>query len=143
MLNLVVADLVEKWMVKMRHVEAWFLHLFATFRVYKFIFTIFFIILFCLGSSCCNTACFASVGVILAFLTRLLTTLPAFLSSFLASIYAFDTGFETVPVIFNNSDGLNFLVVSFNSILYPSFLSTVYVSLLNLFLPLSKLSLIF
>jgi len=41
----------------------------------------------------------------------------------------------------SNSDGFNFLFSSFTIILYPSFLSIVYMSLLNLFLPLLNASL--
>ncbi len=39
MLNLVVADLVEIWMVQMRHVEAWFLLFFYIIRVIYTVYT--------------------------------------------------------------------------------------------------------
>ena len=39
MLNLVVADLVEMWMVQMRHVEAWFLLFFYIIRVIHTVYT--------------------------------------------------------------------------------------------------------
>ena len=70
-----------------------------------------------------KTACFASAGVILLFLTNELIIFPFLLSAFTSSIYCFDIGLSTL-LIFNSSAGLNFLcnLLSssfFTDILYP------------------------
>jgi hypothetical protein len=93
------------------------------------------------GASVLSFNCFfafnASFFVISSFLINLVVILAFSLALIFLSIYACDIGFDTL-LTFNNSDGLNFLVVPSSFILYPSFLSTVYVSLLNLFFPLAN-----
>ena len=60
----------------------------------------------------CNASCF----VMSSFLINLVVILAFSLALIFLSMYACDIGFDTILFIFNNSDGLNFLVVSFNFI---------------------------
>jgi hypothetical protein len=82
-------------------------------------------------------ALIASSFVMSSFLINLFVTFTLFFDLIVLSIYACDIGFDTVSTL-SNSEGFNFLFVSFNIILYPSFLSIVYISLLNFCLPLSN-----
>ena len=106
--------------------------------------SLFLVVLFCFGSLTAATACLASVGVILAFLTNEFIIFPAFLSAFTSSMYALLIGLSTL-FTFKNSAELKFLcsllLSSFvTAILYPVLSDILYVSLLNLFVPFPKVS---
>ena len=78
----------------------------------------------------CFFAFIASSFVICSFLINLFVIFAFVLDLILLSIYDCAIGFATLSAL-SSSDGFNFLFSSLTIILYPSFLSIVYTSLLN------------